>query len=177
MADEMDDLAERLTPGMDLRERRLLADLETSGRLGTPIEPLAMPFTVAPEEISRAIVSGPPRYATRRRRIEATLDRLLLSARHVWRGLADQHRGRPDRFASAWQAWLNDLDLTDLNRLIDANNRYYPIEARLRADIRTGAYITFDGRDYRYPAVTTEWLQARFPTDLAAALSSLDSAN
>jgi hypothetical protein len=66
---------------MDLRERRLLADLEASGRLGTPLEATSMPFTLPPDEISRAIVSGPPRYATRRRRIEVTIERLLQNAR------------------------------------------------------------------------------------------------
>jgi hypothetical protein len=174
MTHDANDVAESVHPGMDLRERRLLADLETSGRLGTPVEARAMPFTIAPEEISRAIISGPPRYATRRRRIEATIERLLVAARDAWHALADQHHDRPDRFAADWLAWLADLDVVELNRLIDANNRYYPIEARLRVDIRTGNYITFDGRDFRYPAVTAAWLALRFPADLATAQASHD---
>jgi hypothetical protein len=160
------------TPGMDLREQRLLADLEASGRLGTPLEATSLPFTVSTDEIARAIVSGPPRYATRRRRIEAEIDRLLADARATWRALAEEHAGRPARFARAWETWIAELDLATLNKLIDANNRYYPIEARLPVDIRTGRYITFDGLDYRYAPVDAAWLLARFPADLRQAQAS-----
>lgn len=156
---------------MDLRERRLLADLEDSGRLGTPVEGASTPFTVSSEELSRAIVAGPPRYATRRRRIEQTIERLVLTARSTWLALAADHRGSPARFARAWHRWLADLEIDHLNTLIDANNQYYPIEARLPIDIRTGDYITFDGLDYRYPTVDAAWLLARFPADLGLALT------
>jgi hypothetical protein len=163
------------TPGMDLRERRLLADLELSGRLGTPLEASSMPFIVPSEEISRAIVSGPPRFATRRRRIEQTVERLIVSARAAWLELATEQRASPSRFARAWHAWVARVELEQLNRLIDANNRYYPIEARLRIDIRTGAYITFDGQEYRYEPVDAAWLLARFPADLSRALAAGES--
>jgi hypothetical protein len=157
---------------MDLRERRLLADLEASGRLGTPLEASSLPFTVPSEEISRAIVSGPPRFATRRRRIEQTIERLLVTANAAWQALAAEHRSSPARFARAWREWIARAELDQLNKLIDANNRYYPIEARLRIDIRTGNYITFDGQDYRYPPVDAAWLLARFPADLPRALGA-----
>jgi hypothetical protein len=160
------------TPGMDLRERRLLADLEASGRLGTPLEASSLPFTVPSEEISRAIISGPPRFATRRRRIEQTVERLLVTAHAAWRALAREHRGSAPRFARAWHDWIAKAELDQLNKLIDANNRYYPIEARLRIDIRTGGYITFDGQDYRYEPVDAAWLLVRFPADLARALGA-----
>ena len=38
MTHDANDLVEPMHQGMDLRERRLLADLEASGRLGTPVE-------------------------------------------------------------------------------------------------------------------------------------------
>jgi hypothetical protein len=154
---------------VDPRERRLLADLEASGRLGTPHTLHSMPFTNAPEDLSRAIVTGAPRFATRRRRIEVGVDTLLRNAEQEWLALADRHRRRPERFADAWRHWVAEVDAAQLNRLIRANE-YYPIEARLRMDLYTGAYITFDGQDYRYPLVTETWLLDRFPADLDAAL-------
>jgi hypothetical protein len=51
----------------------------------------------------------------------------------------------------------DQLDLTRLNELIDKHNRYYPIEANLPIDTKSGG-----SRDFHpLPAVTVEWLLAR----------------
>jgi hypothetical protein len=49
------------------------------------------------------------------------------------------------------------VDLSRLNQLIDKHNRYYPIEANLPIDTRTGGV-----RGFRpMAAVTADWLLAR----------------
>jgi hypothetical protein len=159
------------SPGERLRERRLIADLRESGRLGTPLGLTSTPFKVDPEAIADAIVTGPRRYMVRRRRIEDGIDALLAEARATWLALARRHAD-PTRFVWAWRTWVRRLDTSTLNRLIDAHNRYFPIEANLPMDLRTGDYATFDGQDFRYARIDTAWLLAHFPEDHAAALAA-----
>jgi hypothetical protein len=49
------------------------------------------------------------------------------------------------------------LDLSRLNELIDKHNRYYPIEASLPIDTRTGGVRGFKPME----PVTIEWLRGR----------------
>ena len=88
-------------------------------------------FTLATDERVRALVAGPPAYLRRLRAIED-----LEGA--VARALgSEEHQGR----ARALLAKLNDL--------VSRHNRYYPIEANLRIDPRTGELIDRDGRPWR----------------------------
>lgn len=74
-------------------------------------------FTLTTAERVRAIVTGPPAYMVRRRRIEDLRESLL----------ADLRAPSPDeRFMRSVHRRLEKL-----NALIDAHNRYYPIEASL----------------------------------------------
>jgi hypothetical protein len=79
-------------------------------------------FTLTVEERLRAYAEGPPAWARRRRRIEdleAELVRRVAVA--------------PDEELAARLAVLNDL--------IARHNRYYPIEANLPIDPRSGALL------------------------------------
>lgn len=160
------------TPVDQAVEEHLQADLAASGRLGTALEIQSTPFRIAAEELAGAVVTGPRRYMVRLRRIEQGSERLLEDARAAWLALAARHAADPVRFARAWRAWVAEVDTTALNALIDAHNRYYPIEANLPMDIRTRDYVTYDGRDFRWSPVDAAWLLARHPADLAQAVAS-----
>jgi hypothetical protein len=101
-------------------------------------------FTLATEERVRAVVAGPPAYVRRLRIIEdleAAILRLLASGQH-------------ERQAK----WLLDR----LNDLVSRHNRYYPIEAKLALDPRTGQLLDRDGKHWKpMPAVSLEDLTRR----------------
>lgn len=88
-------------------------------------------FSLPTEERVRAVVVGVPAYLRRLRAIEdleAGVARALAS---------EEHHGR----ARTLLAKLNDL--------ISRHNRYYPIEANLRIDPRTGELVERDGRPWK----------------------------
>ena len=63
-------------------------------------------------------------------------------------------RGRPSQ-----HGW----SVHRVNDLIERHNRWYPIEARLAMDPRTGDYALVNGRDYRLDLLDAEWALERFP--------------
>ena len=63
-------------------------------------------------------------------------------------------RGRPSRPAGRF---------AEVNDLIERHNRWYPIEARLAMDPKTGDYALVNGRDYRLDPLDAEWVLERFP--------------
>jgi len=103
-------------------------------------------FTLSVEERLRAYAQGVPGYIRRRRRIED------LEARLIQKIAAAQ--------AAASEEVVADLAL--LNDLIARHNRYYPIEANLPIDVRTGRLLERGGAPWRpLLAVTTAELLAR----------------
>ena len=50
-----------------------------------------------------------------------------------------------------------------MNDLIDRHNRWYPIEARLPMDPRTGDYVLVNGEPYRRRPLDERWIFERFP--------------
>jgi hypothetical protein len=56
-----------------------------------------------------------------------------------------------------------------VNELIDRHNRYYPAEARLPMDVRSGDFALLNGRSYRRERLDSSWVLERFPAVLAAA--------
>lgn len=64
------------------------------------------------------------------------------------------------RAAQEWESWDISQDLEEINLDIDRHNEFFPIEARLRIDVKTGEYV----RSYRKNHVTrkdiTEGLDA-----------------
>jgi hypothetical protein len=108
-----------------------------------------MGFTPSADEVVRAYTQGVPGYIRRRRRIEDLEERLLAAIR-----AADQPA---DATSSAEFA----AELALLNDLIGRHNRYYPIEANLPIEVRTGRLLD-RGVPWRpLAAVTTADLLAR----------------
>ena len=81
--------------------------------------------------------AGPPPYALRKRRIEDLEEQLLATMREVLLAAADAHAARATLLARA--SVLRPI--RELERLIDAHNRYYPIEANLPIDPKSGALL------------------------------------
>jgi len=107
-------------------------------------------FTLSVEERLRAYAQGVPGYIRRRRRIED------LEARLIQKLVAAQAPAA----AAVSEEVIAELAL--LNDLIARHNRYYPIEANLPIDVRTGRLLERGGAPWRpLPAVTTAELLAR----------------
>jgi hypothetical protein len=101
-------------------------------------------FSIPTEERVRAVVAGLPAFVRRLRIIEdleAAIVRLLASGKH-------------ERQAK----WL----LERLNDLVSRHNRYYPVEAKLAIDPRTGELLDRDGKHWKpMPARSLEDLRRR----------------
>src|SRR5262245_51605323 len=91
-------------------------------------------FTVTSDERVRALIGGLPAYVRRRRRIEdieaAIVHRLRAHAARTGRPI--DPGAPPAALARA---------LVSLRDLVDAHNRYYPIEANLPIDRATGGLL------------------------------------
>ena len=65
---------------------------------------------------------------------------------------------------SSRPAW----DAGEVNDLIDAHNRWYPVESRLPMDPARRDYALVNGADYRRAPVNEGWVLERFPPRLEA---------
>lgn len=104
-------------------------------------------FTISVEERVRAMTIGAPAYAVRKRRIEdmealcvaeliALHDRLVSSGRS------------PSETRAAMLERASAVDVSKMNRLLEAHNRWYPVEAGLAMDPKTGSYLV-SGRPWQ----------------------------
>ena len=117
-------------------------------------------FRIPTGESIRAMGIGVPSYAARKRRIEDMLEDFT--------DFLDEHEQKltkggmdPAERDEALRRAAEKLDLATVNRLVEAHNRYYPIEANLPTDPRTGAYMVRRGIPFEpEPAVTIEDLLA-----------------
>jgi hypothetical protein len=104
-------------------------------------------FSLSVGERIRAITIGAPAYATRKKHIED------LEERHVRTlvALHDALVAKSDRrdvaaVSAALLEKARTLDLKKMSSLITSHNRYYPIEANLPVDPRTGEYLVYGRR-------------------------------
>jgi hypothetical protein len=104
-------------------------------------------FSLSVEQRIAALVSGPPAYAVRLRKIEDLEAKLIAALRD-----AAGSQSIPISVARS---------LEELNRLIADHNRYYPIECNLPMDAATGQLVEM-GEPWRpRPPATIDRLQAR----------------
>jgi hypothetical protein len=69
----------------------------------------------------------------------------------------------PAALAAAWRAEASTWDFTDVNRLIEQHNRWYPVEAQLPMDPRTGDYALVRGEPFIRRPLDAAWILERFP--------------
>ena len=114
-------------------------------------------------------LGGPLPHMQRLRRIDDELAAQERALAETWRALAAAWRGDAFGFRRAWLRLAAEWDFGELNVLIEQHNAYYPAEARLPMDPRSGDFVPVLGRSYRRDPLDEGWILARFPADLGAA--------
>jgi hypothetical protein len=153
----------------DARDRlRLEQDLEFNTLKGKPLRqrlrnatPLAETYLVS--------LGGPLPYMQRLRMIEEESAEHEYRLAEAWRALAARCDGDAVRFSVDWRATASGWVFDAVNELIDKHNRYFPVEARLPMDPRTGDYVRIGGERYDRRPLDAEWVLERFPPALDAA--------
>ena len=107
-----------------------------------------------------------PRHMERLRQIEDELAILRMRLAAERDRIARECEGDEELFARRWRERVAEWRFDELNELIDRHNEWYPVEADLPVDPRTGEYITFGGRGFRRPRVGADWVLERYPPTL-----------
>lgn len=164
----------RLVDGpRDRRTRELLeADLEGSPVKGKPLRQRLRNWRPEADGYI-ASMGGPLPYMQRLKLIEELEAEQLRKLESVWRGLARRADGDATRFAAQWQRLAERRSFHVINDLIDEHNRWYPAEARLAMDPRTGDYVRVNGKHYARRPLGAAWVLERFPAELGAALGQV----
>jgi len=110
-----------------------------------------------------ASMGGPLPYMQRLRAIEELTELHLLRLGDAWRALARDCVRDGDVFARRWRAVVARWSFAEVNDLIARHNRYYPVEARLPMDPRTGDFVSVGGGSYRRRPLDEAWVLERFP--------------
>jgi hypothetical protein len=116
-----------------------------------------------------ASLGGPLAYMRRLRQIELETEQHERTLAEEWRGLADECSEDGADFARRWRRVAERWNFTAVNELIDRHNRWYPTEARLPMDPRSGDFVLVAGRPYRRRPLDAAWVLERFPAELEQA--------
>ena len=148
--------------------RRLGEDLDGSPLRGKPTRRRLRNFRPSIESYV-ASGGGPLPYMQRLREIESETAAHEARLEHAWRALAEECRGDRAAFARRWHELAARWNFTEVNHLIERHNRWFPVEARLAMDPRTGDFVPIAGRSYRLDELDARWVLERFSPDLRAA--------
>jgi hypothetical protein len=154
-------------PGLDagsVIEERLRRSLEDEGVVGRPLSRRARQTKRTVEAYLRA--GGVPRYMERQRDIDAELALHRYRLQRAYRALQRACRDDAEGFARRWRERARRWPFDRVNQLIREHNTWYPVEAALPMDPRTGDYVRRRGRSYRRAEVGPEWVLERFPPTL-----------
>ena len=155
----------------DRREQAgLEEDLRSSPLRGKP-HPLRLRNFVPRADAYLAASQGPRPYMLRLREIEQQTAAHEERLREAWRALAERHEDAAS-FSDAWRAAAAKWSFDEVYDLIERHNRWYPVEARLPMDPRTGDYALVNGRVYRLEALDASWVLERYPPVLEQAFAS-----
>jgi hypothetical protein len=110
--------------------------------------------------------TGPLAFMVRLKQIEDETARHERALAAAWRVLAAEHPDEPERFAAIWRERAERWPFRRINALIDDHNHWYPAEAKLPMNPRTGDFVPVDGRSYRRNCLDARWVLDRFPADL-----------
>lgn len=148
--------------------RRLAEDIEGSPLKGKPTRRRLRNFRPSLEGYV-ASQGGPLPYMQRLREIELETEAHLERLAELQSGLAEELSGDAAAFARRWRELAASWNFTEVNDLIERHNRWYPVEARLAMDPRTGDFVRINGKPYRIEPLDAGWILERFPSALRAA--------
>jgi hypothetical protein len=145
---------------------RLERDLEGSPLRGRPL-PRRLSLRPGADGYLLSL-GGPLPYMQRLRAIEAETAAHERALEAAWRELA---AAAPDdtTFERRWRRRVDRWSFATVNELIEKHNRYYPIEARLPMDVRSGDFALVNGRRYERRLLDAAWALELYPPSLAAA--------
>jgi hypothetical protein len=105
----------------------------------------------------------------RLRQIELELEEHERRLDEAWRELAAACSDEPETFARRWRAAAARWSFGAVDDLIERHNRWYPAEARLPMDPRSGDFVLVGGKPYRLEMPGVDWILERFPAELGLA--------
>jgi hypothetical protein len=152
------------TPVEDARQLRLAEDLEESPLRGKPLRRRLRNFRPAVDSYI-ASLGGPLPYMHRLREIELRMEEHDRRLREVRDALRDATNGDGAAFGRRWRQIAESWRFDEVNDLIERHNRFFPVEARLAMDPRTGDYVLVGGRRYDRAPLDAAWILERFPAD------------
>jgi hypothetical protein len=137
-------------------------DVTTSPLAGKPLR--ARHRNWRPEADSYiAALGGPLPYMQRLRAIHDETQEHEARLADAYRALRRSAAG--DDFARRWRAVAARWHFEAVNELIARHNRWYPIEARLPMDPRTGDFALVGGEPYWKHPLDAAWILQRFPAE------------
>jgi hypothetical protein len=158
-------LGEHQPRPLNERERReaerLEEDLRDSPVAGKPIPRRLRNFSPGAERYALA-VAGPPAYVRRKREIEDLIAAHEEQLRRDWEELSAAEPD-PDARERRWREHAARKSFYVVNDLIERHNRWYPVEAKLAMDPRTGDFVRVAGASYRLEPLDAAWVLRRFP--------------
>ena len=104
------------------------------------VRSLPMNFKISLDARVRA-AAGVPAYMRRKRRIEDLEEALRQALVEVYQDALAELEGDEQAARAAMLDSAKAMDLGLLNDLIERHNRYYPIEANLPTDPKTGKFL------------------------------------
>ena len=85
----------------------------------------------------------------------------------AWEELSRGYSG--PELTRRWRRLAARWSFHAVNQLIEQHNLWYPVEARLPMDPRTGDFVLVGGAPYRLRPLDADWVLERFPPELTAA--------
>ena len=147
---------------------QLEQDLEGSPVKGKPLRGRLRNFRPAVDNYVTSL-GGPLAYMQRLRQIELETEQHERRLAEAWRELADECDGDSRAFGEGWRRKARRWSFAAVNELIERHNLWYPAEARLPMDPRSGDFVLVGGRPYRRRRLNADWVLERFPPELELA--------
>jgi hypothetical protein len=142
-------------------EQLVTKDLDGTTGLGKPISSRARMSQRSVEAYLKAGVK--PRWMERISEIDDAIKAQKRRLERSHRALREECDGDGALFAERWRAFAGRCRFDALNELITQHNEWYPIERDLPMDLRTRDYILINGRSYRRPLLSSQWVLEQFP--------------
>jgi hypothetical protein len=142
-------------------ERVVKRDLDGSAGIGKPISSRARTSQRSVEAYLKAGVR--PRWMERVTEIDHGIAALKQRLARSHRALREECGPDSALFEERWRAYAERCRFDELNELIVQHNEWYPIERDLPMDLRTRDYVLINGRSYRRPVLSPQWVLEQFP--------------